>query len=190
MKTNVRRRGFTLPEVLVTVTIVAVLAAVVVPAVLNQVDKGDDAAVAQDIIAIRTALTTFVADTRKFPERITDLGLDVLPTGSDDIDGNDYGSAAAAAYKGPYINIGTSHTSPAGVRFRNSLFLVTNQVCMADTVIAATAGATLDQALQLERLLEATSDATTGVVRWTPSVAAPTDSIVPGTLRVCLVNRG
>jgi prepilin-type N-terminal cleavage/methylation domain-containing protein len=189
MNKNVRRRGFTLPEVLVTVTIVAVLAAVVVPAVLNQVDKGDDAAVAQDAIAIRTALTTFVADTRKFPERLTDLGLDVLPTTSNDIDGADYGSAAAAAFKGPYINIGTSHTSPSGVRFRNSLFLVTNQVCLADTVIAGQAGATRAQALQLESLLEATPDSLTGIVRWSPSVAA-VDSIVPGTLRVCLVNRG
>ncbi len=40
MKKNVRR-GFTLPEILVTVTVVAVLAAVVVPAVTQYVSKGD-----------------------------------------------------------------------------------------------------------------------------------------------------
>ncbi|HEY6219284.1 MAG TPA: type II secretion system protein, partial [Gemmatimonadaceae bacterium] len=54
-------RGFTLPEVLVTVTIVAVLAAVMVPAVINQVSKGDVPAVGQDIDALRTAITTFAA---------------------------------------------------------------------------------------------------------------------------------
>ena len=36
-----RRGGFTLPEVLVTVAIVAILAAVVVPTVTNQIGKGD-----------------------------------------------------------------------------------------------------------------------------------------------------
>ena len=187
MRTFARRRGFTLPEVLVTVTIVAVLAAVVVPAVLNQIGKGDDAAVAQDMIAVRTALTTFISDTRKYPESLRDLVLDVLPATNNDIDGFDYGADAAAAFNGPYINIGTSHTSPAGVRFRNSLFLVTNSVCVADTTIAGVAGATRAQALQLERALEATPDSLSGVVRWTPSANA--DSIVPGTLRVCLVNR-
>ena len=42
MKTRVRR-GFTLPEVLVTVTVVAVLAAVVVPAVTQYVSRGQSA---------------------------------------------------------------------------------------------------------------------------------------------------
>jgi general secretion pathway protein G len=190
MKTNVRRRGFTLPEVLVTVTIVAVLAAVVVPAVLNQVDKGDDAAEGQDIIAIRTAVTTFVSDTRKFPGRLTDLGVDTLNTVGDDVDGVDYGTLGHNTYKGPYINIGSPlKVSPSGIKFRNDLIVVTNQVCMQDTVIATAAGATRAQALHLESLLEATSDSLAGVVRWSPH-ATQADSIVAGTLRVCLVNKG
>src|SRR5689334_2447968 len=53
------RRGFTLAEVLVTVTIVAVLAAVMVPAVINQVQKGDVPSAGQDMDGIRTAITTF-----------------------------------------------------------------------------------------------------------------------------------
>ena len=50
MKTRVRR-GFTLPEVLVTVTVVAVLAAVVVPAVTQYVNRGNNPATQQDIIS-------------------------------------------------------------------------------------------------------------------------------------------
>ena len=112
MSKNVRRRGFTLPEVLVTITIVAVLAAVVVPAVLNQVSKGDDAAVGQDLTGIRTAITTFTSDVRKYPGSLKDLSGTSLVADSADIDGNAYGATSAAAYKGPYVQIsGASQTA-------------------------------------------------------------------------------
>lgn len=102
MSKNVRRGGFTLPEVLVTITIVAVLAAVVVPAVLNQVSKGDVAALAGDVGALRTAITNFTADTRHYPRTIGDL---ITKPASTDLDilGNQYGAAAFNAWKGPYF---------------------------------------------------------------------------------------
>ena len=59
MRQTKRSRWFTLPEVLVTITITAVLAAVVVPAVLNQVSKGDTAGLAGDTGALRTAISSF-----------------------------------------------------------------------------------------------------------------------------------
>ncbi len=59
MKKNVRR-GFTLPEILVTVTVIAVLAAVVVPAVTQYVNKGDAPASSSDIDQVRTAITGFI----------------------------------------------------------------------------------------------------------------------------------
>jgi prepilin-type N-terminal cleavage/methylation domain-containing protein len=102
MSKNVRRGGFTLPEVLVTITIVAVLAAVVVPAVLNQVSKGDTAALAGDVGALRTAISNFTTDTRHYPRTIGDL---ITKPASTDLDilGNAYGVAAVAAWKGPYF---------------------------------------------------------------------------------------
>src|SRR5689334_20538053 len=102
MITNFRRRGFTLPEVLVTITIVAVLAAVVVPAVLNQVSKGDTAALAGDVGALRTAITNFTTDTRHYPRTIGDL---ITKPASTDLDvlGNQYGASAVAGWKGPYF---------------------------------------------------------------------------------------
>lgn len=73
MRTKSRRSGFTLPEVLVTVTVVAVLAAVVVPAVTQFAGRGDAPSTASDINAIRTAVTSYVADQRKVPTSLSDL---------------------------------------------------------------------------------------------------------------------
>src|SRR5437764_10627601 len=114
MRKSFNRRGFTLPEVLVTVTIVAVLAAVMVPAVLNQVGKGDIPSVAQDLGAIRTAITTFAADTRRFPGHLTDLTGTTLLTTAKDFSGVAYGTDAAN-YHGPYLpTVAGPHTGPTG----------------------------------------------------------------------------
>src|SRR5437762_2679793 len=102
MRNTFRRRGFTLPEVLVTITIVAVLAAVVVPAVLNQVSKGDNAAVAGDVGALRTAISNFTTDTRHYPKSIHDLVSKPLSTELD-LNGVAYGTSAINAWKGPYF---------------------------------------------------------------------------------------
>ena len=101
MSKSVRRRGFTLPEVLVTITIVAVLAAVVVPAVLNQVGKGDTAGLAGDVQALRTAISNFTTDTRQYPKNIEDLISPI--TARSDLFGTPYTTAAVNAWKGPYF---------------------------------------------------------------------------------------
>ena len=72
-KKKIRRRGFTLPEVLVTVTVVAVLAAVVVPAVTQFASKGDAPATMEDLNAMRTAVTSYVVANRTYPATLSDL---------------------------------------------------------------------------------------------------------------------
>lgn len=189
MSQSVRRRGFTLPEVLVTITIVAVLAAVVVPAVLNQVSKGDDSAVSQDLISIRTGITTFTSDTRKFPGRLTDLGLDALISDSTDIAGAKYGSEAVSGYKGPYLTIVDSHKNPAGALFQNEFVLETNKVCLKDSTSTGGAGAiSLSQADQMDRALDGVADSTKGAVVYHPADVSA-DSIVVGSFRACLTTR-
>jgi type II secretory pathway pseudopilin PulG len=92
-----------LPEVLVTVAIVAVLASVVVPTVTSQIGKGDEASFQTGTTNLRTGITAFVSDTRKWPGRVSDLFNQ--PVAADlDLFGGAYGAPAAARWKGPYVS--------------------------------------------------------------------------------------
>jgi len=98
MKKRVRR-GFTLPEVLVTVTVVAVLAAVVVPAVTQYVSKGDTPATEQDLNQVRNAITAYIADTRQNPTSLYALTSNV---------------ASLSGWKGPYLSVAVNGNTAVG----------------------------------------------------------------------------
>jgi len=100
-----RTRGFTLPEVLVTIALIAALAAVVVPAVAGQIKKGDPARVGSDFAAIRGASEQFLADVRRYPAAIQQLTAPI--TGSmaplTTTAQGPYGAADVTRWKGPYL---------------------------------------------------------------------------------------
>jgi prepilin-type N-terminal cleavage/methylation domain-containing protein len=102
-----RNAGFTLIEVLVTVVVIGVLAAVVIPAVTAQVTAGDSARVIADLNNLRTGIENFDIAVRQFPGDVDDLvnrpGQAVTSTLSDadaDIAGNLY--ASVTSWNGPY----------------------------------------------------------------------------------------
>jgi general secretion pathway protein G len=71
-----KMRGFTLIEIMVVVVIIGLLAAVIVPQVVGQVEKARISKAAQDIASLETALTMFKLDNSKYPG--TDQGLQAL----------------------------------------------------------------------------------------------------------------
>ena len=71
-------RGFTLIEIMVVVVIIGLLAAVIVPSVVNKVDEARVAKAKQDINGLETALTMFRLDNSRYPT--TDMGLNALVT--------------------------------------------------------------------------------------------------------------
>ena len=187
-------RGFTLPEVLVTVTIVAVLAAVMVPAVINQVSKGDVPAVGQDIDALRTAITTFAADVRRFPQRISQLGKNSLATTDTDFTGTAFDNAATAAYKGPYASTAAGHLGPTGATFSDSLKAGagSHSICMQDSTDSndhtGTSKISPSQMAQLDDALDHSDGKTAGLVRWSEVTNTGVTTVVAGTARVCLAS--
>jgi general secretion pathway protein G len=68
-----RARGFTLIEVLVVVAILAILAAIVVPRVMDRPDEARRVAAKADIAAIVQALKLYRLDNGSYPQ--TDQGL-------------------------------------------------------------------------------------------------------------------
>jgi general secretion pathway protein G len=69
-------RGFTLIEIMVVVIIIGLLAAVIVPTVINKVDEARVVKAKQDIQSLETALTLFRLDNSKYPT--TEQGLNAL----------------------------------------------------------------------------------------------------------------
>jgi general secretion pathway protein G len=77
-----REHGFTLIEIMVVVVILAVLGALVVPKILENVDKARVTRAASDIRAIQTALDLYRLDNFKYPT--TEQGLQALVTQPND----------------------------------------------------------------------------------------------------------
>lgn len=71
-----RTAGFTLIEVMVVISILAILAALIVPKVMSRPDEARVVAAKQDIAALMQALKLYRLDTKRYPT--TEQGLAAL----------------------------------------------------------------------------------------------------------------
>jgi prepilin-type N-terminal cleavage/methylation domain-containing protein len=100
-----KRNAFTLIETIVTVGLLAVLAAFVVPTVVQKAGVGDPVKVASDLTAIRTALEGFQSDIKAgYPNQIREL-TEVPTTANHFVDSTTALTAGqVAAWNGPYVS--------------------------------------------------------------------------------------
>jgi prepilin-type N-terminal cleavage/methylation domain-containing protein len=100
-----RRAGFTLVETIVTVGLIAVIAAFVIPTVIQKAGAGDPVKVQNDLNTVRTAMETFATDVKNgFPHQISTLTA--KPTAGTDrfIDSTAFAANQVTAWNGPYMS--------------------------------------------------------------------------------------
>jgi prepilin-type N-terminal cleavage/methylation domain-containing protein len=111
-----RRAGFTLIETIVTVALLAVIAAFVIPTVIQKAGAGDPVKVQNDITAIQRGLETFATDSKAgFPRLVASLTARPTAGASQLIDLTGAGTvpmtaAQVTAWNGPYIGATMSTT--------------------------------------------------------------------------------
>ena len=184
LKNRSSRAGFTLPEVLVTVAIVAILAAIVVPTVTNQISKGDDTNITTNVSSLQSAITAFVSDVRKFPSRLQQLH-DKPASGDLDVTGAAFGTAAVARWKGPYQSGGLKaivDAHPIDSIFVGLAFAIDS---LSDTSFTANDGyvgvtlggvANSAAAIHIDSLIDGGTGQTAGNLRWAGTAPAVTNN--------------
>jgi prepilin-type N-terminal cleavage/methylation domain-containing protein len=128
-----RKRGFSLGEILVAVAITAVIAAVVIPAIGGQLNKGDVGRVSGDLTSIQNAVQQFLADVRRYPSAMSSLQTKPAAATASDTGANNSGTYTAtqvARWRGPYM---TKDFSTTGVTGFNGNFITLFKVCGVTT---------------------------------------------------------
>jgi prepilin-type N-terminal cleavage/methylation domain-containing protein len=121
------RRGFTLVETVVTVGILAVLAAFLIPAVLQKSDTADPVKIANDLNAIGAAIQTFGSDLKgtypsdledlTVPIQINDACVQANPCDSTITHADIYKAAQVTSqWRGPYLTISIDADTSSRVR--------------------------------------------------------------------------
>lgn len=96
------RGGFSLAEILVSITIVALLTAMVVPTILGRIQSARGDAIIGELQSLQNGILLFYRDVGRYPRRL-DL-LNTLASGDSDSCGIVLPSANFNRFRGPYIN--------------------------------------------------------------------------------------
>lgn len=103
--TRYSESGFTLVEVLVTVLILGLLAAVVFPVVIPQVNKADPTVASNDLANLKSGVELFQLDVRPAtPGDLEDLANQITTTDAD-VDGGTYATGDSTQWDGPYVDL-------------------------------------------------------------------------------------
>ena len=68
-----KARGFTLIEVLIVITLIAILASIGMPMYQNSVRRSKEAVLKEDLFRMRDVINQFYADKNKWPQSLQDL---------------------------------------------------------------------------------------------------------------------
>jgi prepilin-type N-terminal cleavage/methylation domain-containing protein len=182
------RRGFSLLEIVIAVTIVALLAAVIVSAVVVRLQDSRSAAVAQTLASLSDGILEYRADVRRYPKNLRYLSTSPI-AGVTDLCDQTVPASFRSLWRGPYTKtailssgmtlqemivsdtLELNPTGPYTVTTNGSLVIVTRDV---DSTIAR----------ELETRYDGNVDWTAGTIRFTHVAGGK------GTLRFAVPVRG
>jgi prepilin-type N-terminal cleavage/methylation domain-containing protein len=160
------QRGFTLAEVLVTLAIIAIMAAVLLPSLNQQIAKGDTGRLASDLTNIQTAAPAFLSDVHRYPSTLSQLTTAV---GTTDINSATIPTALQQKWKGPYISRDVVANTGGGGTIGSSFSIVTsNSIPYLAITVSPIASADF---YNIEQVLDegttSSTSSTLGNIRWT-----------------------
>jgi prepilin-type N-terminal cleavage/methylation domain-containing protein len=172
-----RRKGFTLVEVLVILAILAALAAILVPTVSNQVRKADVGRLTGDLTNLRSGVEAFLVNVHRYPGSISQL---IYPLGDPSLDVNDNPIPAGlrGRWEGPYIdrilNDDVLRTGFGGEILDDFRSMAADGVDFLTVVIT---GIAVPEFVLLDDALDEGSGAADGRLRWKAGDATTPDTI-------------
>jgi len=95
-------RGFTLLEVMITIVVIAIIAVIVIPRLLNVSRRARESALREQLQGVRKAILHFEADCGAWPPVLADIMAANGAAISADQDGNGI-SVDRDGYQGPYL---------------------------------------------------------------------------------------
>lgn len=96
------RDGFTLLEILVALTLIGLLVGALAPTVLNQLDRGEENRIIEDLRAVENGAKLFRIDVRRWPGDIEDLTT-AISTVESDFESNAYPAGIVSRWEGTYL---------------------------------------------------------------------------------------
>lgn len=175
LTTQKAKTGFSLTEILVSLAIIAIMGAVLLPAVNSQLGKSAAARAATDLTAIQVGVQSFMGDVHRVPKNTAQLITKITTSESDLGNPNTVPPATSAAFpdylvanwRGPYLNREVVGASRVGNIQDN--FSVTTVGSSYYLTVTMTNVALQDFA-QIEAMLDEGTDAaasmTSGTVRY------------------------
>jgi general secretion pathway protein G len=100
----VRRKGFTLAEMIIVLGIIAMISSVGVIQFTNQASKTREDQLRQDLQVVRTAVKAFYEDTLFYPTTLNDLSSRTAPSSAANPTTGAGSSYETVRWRGPYLD--------------------------------------------------------------------------------------
>jgi type IV pilus assembly protein PilE len=174
-----RALGFTLMEILVALAIMAVLAAVIVPSLSQQIRSSNSTGLSQNLQSINNALQKYREDVGYYTQDLTLLTTKPSAPASTDACGTTLSSSDVALWDGPYLTLAISSN---GIQSGDAVISTTltrspantsNSTVLEGTLTVLADGVTSKVADDVEAQFDAssTNSITTGTVRYSSTTS-------------------